>query len=214
MHDLTNRTFGRLKAIEPTEQRYHGKIVWRCLCECKREVLVPSTLLTRGAKRSCGCLQDDNRRKDITNQTRGHLTALYPSGAYEDGQTVWVWRCQCGKLLHKPLSAVGYGGMTMCPDCAYRLKQDQAVAMASKVERDEAGRSVKQVADIMAGRVTAQNSSGVRGVSWHKGQQKWTARISDGHGKTRTLGYYDTIEAAAYARKLASEMLYGKEDKP
>ena len=38
----------------------------------------PSGLL-RGVKRSCGCLQDEARRLDITGQKRGQLTAVRPT---------------------------------------------------------------------------------------------------------------------------------------
>lgn len=81
--------------------------------------------------------------------------------------------------------------------------------MFARVERDEKGRSVRQVEAIRAGKPTAQNSSGVRGVGWHDTHKKWAARISNGHNKMVTLGYFDTIEEAAAARKRAVEELYG-----
>ena len=212
MRDLTNQRFGRLIAIEPTPERKTRSIVWKCRCDCGREAFVPSIWLRRGIKQSCGCLQDESRRLDITGQTRGRLTAMYPTGGYEDNQTIWAWRCACGNILHKKPRDVGYGRMEMCPDCLYRIKKEQALSMGKRVERDEKGRSVKQISAIVAGKVTARNSSGVRGVNWHKGKQKWVVRVSNGKGGMRTIGYFDTIEAATYARKLAVEILYGKED--
>lgn len=57
-YNLTNRQFGRLKAVEPTPERKDGSIVWRCECECgNREVFVPAKLLLRESVKSCGCLK-------------------------------------------------------------------------------------------------------------------------------------------------------------
>ena len=46
------------------------------------------------------------------------------------------------------------------------------------------------------------NTSGICGVSWHKGNQKWVAQIEQ-RGKRVSLGYFDNIEDAAAARKSA-----------
>lgn len=211
MLDLTGQRFGRLTAIEPTAERYRQKrVVWRCICDCGKECLVPTNQLRDGLKRSCGCLQDESRRRNITGQKRGHLTAVEPTDERCNGQTVWLWRCDCGATVRKAAGAVGASASTMCPECARRLKGEQARAMFARVERDEKGRSVRQVEAIRAGKPTAQNSSGVRGVSWHAVNRKWVARISNGHGGTVILGFFDKIEDAAAARKRAVEELYGK----
>lgn len=44
----------------------------------------------------------------------------------------------------------------------------------------------------------SNSRSGVRGVHWHKAQQRWTATV--GHHRQRLfVGYYDTIEEAEAA---------------
>lgn len=53
----------------------------------------------------------------------------------------------------------------------------------------------------------ARNTSGVTGVSYFKRTRKWVAMIK-GDGKVRNLGYFNTIEEAAAARKSA-ERRYG-----
>lgn len=58
--DLTGQRFGRLIAIEPTEKRSNGKIVYYCLCDCGKKCFVGSADLRKRHTRSCGCLKKDN----------------------------------------------------------------------------------------------------------------------------------------------------------
>lgn len=61
--DISERKFGRLKAIEPTDEREdNGKIIWKCECECGNITYVSVSDLTRKRVRSCGCLQAETRR--------------------------------------------------------------------------------------------------------------------------------------------------------
>lgn len=48
----------------------------------------------------------------------------------------------------------------------------------------------------------SSNTSGVCGVSWHKGSGKWQSHIRSG-GKHRYLGLFDNLDDAAAARKAA-----------
>lgn len=53
------------------------------------------------------------------------------------------------------------------------------------------------------------NTSGFKGVSWHKGRgKKWKAQIQF-KGKSFTLGYFDDPELAALCYAGASRILYG-----
>ena len=57
-HDIKNQRFGKLIALEPTNQRqeYGGSVMWRCKCDCGNEILASTAHLTRGGVSSCGCL--------------------------------------------------------------------------------------------------------------------------------------------------------------
>jgi HNH endonuclease/AP2 domain len=51
------------------------------------------------------------------------------------------------------------------------------------------------------------NTSGYKGVSWHRGDKKWQARI----GRNRChLGYFNTAEVAAAAYEQAAKVLHGE----
>lgn len=55
----------------------------------------------------------------------------------------------------------------------------------------------------------SNNTSGVKGVSFHKASGKYRARINV-NGKTKSLGYFNTTEEAKVARELAKkEYNYG-----
>ena len=53
------------------------------------------------------------------------------------------------------------------------------------------------------------NTSGHKGAFWHKGTNKWRAQISC-NGKSKHLGYFDSVEEAAEAYKEAAKRLHGE----
>ena len=58
-------------------------------------------------------------------------------------------------------------------------------------------------------KIRVDNKSGFKGVSWHKGSNKWSARI--GHnGKRRTIGYFKTAELAYSAYINAAIETFGQ----
>lgn len=58
-------------------------------------------------------------------------------------------------------------------------------------------------------RKRADNTSGFKGVSWHKKTRKWAAQIS-GKGSSRHLGLYTTPEDAHAAYVQASAAIHGE----
>lgn len=58
-------------------------------------------------------------------------------------------------------------------------------------------------------RIPSTNSSGFKGVSWHKRIRKWQAKIGC-QGKVTYLGYFATAEEAARAYNAAARELFGE----
>ena len=54
--NITNQRFGKLIALEPTNARKHGSIIWKCKCDCGNEIYVSAENLLSGNTKSCGCL--------------------------------------------------------------------------------------------------------------------------------------------------------------
>lgn len=144
--DITNMMFGRLKAIEPTEQRRHGQVVWKCECQCENKNIIyaPEGFLQAGHQQSCGCLREENWKK---------------SGI------------ELGKKAKE-----------------YCVNGTSAAAMVANTP--------------------TTNTSGYKGVCWHKKAGKWRAQIKF-KGKQYHLGLYEDIELAAEARKEAEKRLFG-----
>lgn len=53
--DLTGKQFGKLTVLEKTNRQEDRYWVWRCRCDCGREILVNTKRLTRGTVSHCGC---------------------------------------------------------------------------------------------------------------------------------------------------------------
>lgn len=68
MLDLTKlNPFGRLEAIRPLFVK-DTHWVWLCRCKCGKTCEVKSTLLRRGSTNSCGCIRQENARKNGRQQ--------------------------------------------------------------------------------------------------------------------------------------------------
>lgn len=53
------------------------------------------------------------------------------------------------------------------------------------------------------------NTSGLKGVTWHKAANKWAAQIKDYAQKHKHLGTFDCPAAAHFAYQVASDKLHG-----
>ena len=70
MKDLTNKDFGYIHVIEPTEKRKNGKIVWKCQCRCGNIIYLPTDKIVGGYTKSCGCIVDDMIHKSNRNNVK------------------------------------------------------------------------------------------------------------------------------------------------
>lgn len=61
--NIAGQRFGNLIAIEATEERRHGSVVWKCQCDCGNTHLASAELLLNGHCKSCGCIRSRGNQK-------------------------------------------------------------------------------------------------------------------------------------------------------
>lgn len=108
--NLAGMRFGRLMALEPTEERYRGNVVWKCQCSCKDKTIVyhPSSRLLDGDINSCGCLKREQDKINLTGPKSGnyeHLREAFQSKKI-DGVAVQLFTDKPNKN-----NASGYKGV-------------------------------------------------------------------------------------------------------
>lgn len=205
--NLIGQRFGRLTVISeaPRGEKYPRQKWYHCRCDCGSEIDINTNALTGGIRRSCGCLQRESRFKDIMGESRGYLTAIRATGEVKNGSAVWEWRCACGKIIQATERNVGAGKRASCGCKRIPLNVEQANRARSGIE--EFAIDGTNILSISSNKIYRSNTSGVRGVSWHKRLCRWQARITI-KGQTIHLGFFHTIEEAAEARVLAEEKYF------
>lgn len=99
---VPGQQFGQLTAVYLTNERINGARAWECRCSCGNTTLATGYQLTSGSKKSCGCLlriRAFQKRKDITGQRFGKLTAIRDTEERKHGSIVWECRCDCGATV-------------------------------------------------------------------------------------------------------------------
>ena len=112
--DLTGQKFGMLTAIEPTNQRQSGSVVWKCQCECGNITFASSQNLQRGDKKSCGCITEN----DMSGYQFGEFTV--EEFAYSKGyHKYWKCRCSCGNTVNMSTYDIHCGKRLHCRSHAH-----------------------------------------------------------------------------------------------
>lgn len=200
-YQLEGRQFGQLRVLGIAEGHQEARgVLWTCLCSCGTVCHVPATLLVRGRKKDCGCGQNKNYyRVDISGQSFGRLTALYPTEKRADnGSVIWLCRCSCGKELEMSYNELVYSSVKSC-GCLRKERGAELHGFLTHVS----GTSLDM---LKSEKLAANNTSGVKGVYSVKG--KWMAKIVF-QKKAYYLGSYSSFENAVAARRRAEEILFG-----
>ena len=119
--DLTNKRFGKLVALKPTEKReINGSVIWECICDCGNKCEVASKYLTQGNRTSCcSCFNG----KDLTNQKFGKLKVIKNLGYIPDRHsTFYECLCECGKITTVSGGDLKSGHTKSCGCLIYKQK--------------------------------------------------------------------------------------------
>lgn len=92
--DIAGRRFGRLVAISSYGKNSDDSTIWRCICDCSREIFTDfRTLITEG-RRSCGCISSYSGRQI------GSIYVVARIGinvADSNRRLLYQCVCECGK---------------------------------------------------------------------------------------------------------------------
>lgn len=158
-----------------------------------------------GKTKSCGCI-NIQKRDNILGERFGRLTVVSVGKSYimpngKKGGKYFLCKCDCGKTVEVSRTNLISGSTKSC-GC---LNAD--VLKSVKPERFGVVEQTN-VNIILNKNLTKSNTSGVKGVTWHKGKRKWVARIMF-KGVSYWLGAYLDKKDAEIARKAAEEKIYG-----
>lgn len=203
--EMAGKRFGRLIVIEEAGKDKHGHLMWRCLCDCGAERKVDGLNLRAGRTQSCGCYQRDIVKEHNTK----HGLAHHPI------YTVWrnmLQRC----YLPTNVSYENYGerGIMVCsewknsPIKFIDWAELNGWQMGLEIDRydndqgycpDNCRFVTRSDNELNTRLLSSTNSTGFRGVSWHKGAGKYRASIKV-DGKTYHFGFFTSAIEAARSR--------------
>lgn len=202
-------TYGRLTVlkdlgVQQVSQSKRSR-VYQCRCSCGKIVNVPGPLIGKNVK-SCGCLQAETRAHDIPPGTVfGNLTVIEKTDQKKHGTFMYRCRCSCekGTELLVRSDMLRSGDVESC-GCLH----DNLLRENAKKAYENCFVFDTNISKIKSNKLQSNNTSGVRGVYWHKHIGRWNARIQF-QGKAYSLGYFKDIQEAAAARKIAEKELHG-----
>ena len=195
--DRVGQMFGRLRVVERAGTDQNKKVVWRCICECGKEVCVPSGSLVTGNTTSCGCYLKERITKH----------GGCGKGSYN------TWRAmirRCTVPTDKDYPRYGGAGITVCSEwmeySKFATDMGEPEGNQTLDRIDTYGNYTKEncrwaLPDVQARniRTPKSNKSGVTGViETYYG--KWMASIT-ANKKRFYAPVRDTIAEAATDRK-------------
>lgn len=108
--DLTGKTFNRLSVIERVYNGNSKKTYWKCRCICGKEVIVESSKIKGGYTKSCGCLNEENRKCHIEELTTHNMS---------DSKLFKTWcsmRNRCENRKNMAYKWYGAKGVKVCDE--------------------------------------------------------------------------------------------------
>ena len=224
--DLNGKRFNRLMVVNEAEsvRMLSGGLArkWNCLCDCGNTKVVFQNALTTGATNSCGCYQLEqvpaNRESARglrigcdRSDYRYNVWSMMIQRCYEKNHDSYeaygaVGKTVCGRWLEK--NAIGF--KNFCDDMGERpggFKLDRRDNTLSYTP--ENCRWVPDKTSVINRGLSRNNTSGVKGVTWHEHYGRWCAQIGVDYNNV-VLGYYSDWFDAVCSRK-SGELIYFKD---
>ena len=203
--DIRGKRSGNLVAVEPTDRKQNGSVLWRCQCDCGRETFVPAYKISSGIITSCGCSRSEKRTLDLTGKRFGKLVARKRLDVKRGSSYLWECECDCGNTTQVSASALRSGNTNSC-GCLRKTTMKETLDKCGTVAEHVTYVQGTCIEKIERKGTQRNNTSGYNGVQARG--NRWVAVIGF-QGKHYYLGIYNRLEDAVRARKAAEERLYG-----
>lgn len=153
-NDISKQKFNKLTVIKRVGQDNDGRTLWICKCDCGNDVIVNTTDLRKGRRKSCGCLKKE--RYSIIGSRFGKLTVI--SKKTSGSHASFLCRCDCGKEITVRGDSLRSGRTVSC-GCG--KKSD------AKAKQLESGRALVDHTSpvFFKGTIKKNNKTGINGVS-------------------------------------------------
>jgi hypothetical protein len=225
--DLTTQIFGRLKVL-----KYIGEGNWLCGCSCSENnrIIVGGRFLRDGRTKSCGCLRKEMlseqskvllRKRwepiEIDKHTYGIPLSMDQVALIdkEDFDKIkdYGWYAHFDKVGKTFYAITRTHGTNIIMHRLILNAPDSLVIDHADHNglnnRKSNIRVCSQSQNCMNKKVQSNNTSGYRGVSFHKTKNKYQATIMVNR-KQVYLGTFNTALEASEAYQIAAKKLFGK----
>jgi len=226
-NDLTEQKFGRWTVIKRVESDKWGHSMWLCKCDCNgenSEKIVCGDRLIRGVSKSCGCLiKEINILKNKQNKKYNtyDLSGEYGIGYTSKGEEFYFDLEDYDKIKDYCWVNNGNGYIRSTKINNKRIYIHRLVTNCpSKMDIDHINHNIidnrksnlricEHQKNMCNYTKPKNNTSGVKGISWDKYNNKWKAEIMENRKKI-SIGNFNKFEDAVKARKEAEEKYYGE----
>ena len=220
--EIVGNKFNHLKVLKRDFTKNKEHIYYICECDCGRIKSIRKDSITKGISHTCGD-KDCMFHINIENHNCKIFNKYDLSGEYGIGYTSkgeeFYFDLEDYDLIKNYTWYVG--------DKGYIKAENEDITLHRVVMRAKEGdvidhifhkkfdnrksqlRFVTHSQNQMNRDIGKNNTSGHRGISWHKKYQKWIAQIGV-MGKLKYLGLFSDIEDAIKARKEAEEKYFGE----
>lgn len=219
--DRSGVKYNNLTAIS-----FHGVVnkraMWNCECDCGASALVSGGDLHSGKQKSCrDCgrkSQAGKVRKTNSYTVSGDVAIIDVSTKSSPNTMTVIDADDLGRVIDgtgRWGASIGRGGAVYVykgrENSLHRLLNETPEGMITDhIDGDTLNNRKSNLRDATYqdnnrnASLRKDNKSGCPGVSFHKGSQKWMARIKI-DGKDKHLGYFDGVNNAISARREANK---------
>jgi len=214
--DLAGQRFGQLTVIQQADDYISPKgqihTQWLCQCACKNRTIVRASDLKSGRTQSCGCYQKKQAIKAKTKHGMAN-TKLY--------EVYCSMKRRCESPKDKNYKYYGGRGITISREWDnfvdfYLWSIENGYGAGLSIDRIDVNgnyephncRWANDITQAQNQQIRSDNSSGVAGVRFNKGNNKWAVQINV-NNKRIYLGIFNKLEDAICARKEAEMKYWG-----